>query len=77
MWVTAAVSNELQEGRPHANCLSDAQLSRTCRCHCEMGCLLVLDLLFGREKKNIFYAENPYVSAAVESNFRYDLRGFK
>lgn len=30
-----------------------------------------------REKKNIFYAENPYVSAAVEANFRYDLRGFK
>lgn len=64
MWVTAAVSNELQEGRPHANCLSDAQLSRTCRCHREMGCLLVLDLLFVGKKKHILRREPLCVSCS-------------
>lgn len=77
MWVTAAVSNELPEDRPHAICLIDAQLSCTCPRHRKMGCLLMLDFLFVREKKKKKHAENPYVSAAVELHFRYDLRGFK
>lgn len=73
-WVTAALSNELLEERPHAICLIDAQLSCTCSRHREMECLLVSDLLFVvGEKKND--TENPRVSAAVPLPIRLERFG--
>lgn len=60
MWVTAAVSNELLENRPHAICLIDAQQSCTCPRHHEMGCLLMLDLLFvGGKNREIYTQRTP------------------